>query len=88
MQAKWNTGCPYTALGQRIAACTVLNGAVFEDIDRGIGGFIPLATPPINSYNLQHLVMANYLHGNYVSAWQYPNEARDLRLWAQKDSAQ
>ena len=68
VKTKWNTGAHYGAHGQRIAAQTVDKGIVFEDIDRHIGGFIPLANAPRDIHALRDLTMANYLYGNYSSA--------------------
>jgi hypothetical protein len=37
----WNTGRPYSAQGQRIAAEAVAGGIIMADYDRGIEYFIP-----------------------------------------------
>src|SRR4051812_2320395 len=40
----WNTGRPYTAQGQRIAAIAIGNGVFMSDQDRGIAYYLPDAT--------------------------------------------
>lgn len=71
-QTAWNTGASYSAAGQRIAARWIKledssSAIVFNDIDRGIWGQIPLAAGLFigDRFKLRELTMANYNHGNY-----------------------
>ncbi len=71
MRAQWNTGRMYQKDGQQIVAETVLNGEhlgiLFNDLSRGIGGFIPLADGGFirDEMRLRDLAMNNYDLGNY-----------------------
>ena len=75
----WNTGAYYTAHGQRIAATTVEGGIVFLDIDRGIDGFIPLASGA-RVESLREQTQHNYDYGNYTSAWQHRDTLQLLTI--------
>ena len=75
----WNTGAYYTAHGQRIAATTVKGGIVFLDIDRGIDGFIPLASGA-RVESLREQTQHNYDYGNYTSAWEHRDTLQRLTI--------
>jgi hypothetical protein len=72
LQTTWNTGAHYSEHGQRIAAAWVkgpdgVSSIVFNDIDRGIWGEIPLALGAYvgDVFKLRDLATANYNLGNY-----------------------
>jgi hypothetical protein len=81
----WNTGCKYTAKGQRIAYCELPDGRVaFLDRDRGIDGVMVRA--PIflenSQYSLQNWVHQRYLRNEYSSG--IPYEFRDIEIALRK----
>lgn len=70
MRIQFNTGCMYSSRGQRII-CEVVEepdrtGIIFNDIDRGIDGFIPMARVPKDKFALEEQTIHNYNYGNYT----------------------
>jgi hypothetical protein len=76
MRHQWNTGRPYTDHGQRIVAETVEGGVIFNDIDRGVDGFIPMVRVPYGTWDVREVVMFNYDRTNYQ--YDPENRSRDL----------
>jgi len=93
----WNTGCKYTAKGQRISTQVLEDGFLFTDIDRGIDGFIPFDKVKsqlewyeynLNDKDVKDIVNRAYLHDNYemISNFQvhFPI-IKELRILAEEE---
>jgi hypothetical protein len=87
MKTQFNTGRFYQADGQRIVCETVddgeRHGIIFNDLSRGIDGYIPLAKLPPDRYCLETQTLHNYDFGNYqwdpVMSMAGFQRARDLK---------
>jgi hypothetical protein len=92
MKTQFNTGRLYQSDGQRIVCKTVdgpdRHGIIFNDLSRGIDGFIPLLRLPTDRFALEQVTMNNYDHGNYtfdpiVCTDEYRKSSRHLK-WEEK----
>lgn len=67
----WNTGRPYTTFGQRIGYAVMTdNTIIFNDVDRGITGYVNSEFMPVDDY--QARVRQAYLDGRGELYWSYP----------------